>query len=101
MRLGFLLGEDEDTFCIMCPKTDQMFQTSNRNKNWVQQFQKLEDSATSETRGSDSISVQIAVVGALHLFGPQGVLALLEAEGWTIEKIAVPQPPVEEFLHGR
>ena len=49
----------------------------NRNKNWIPQI-------TSLFTGEDDYLV---IVGAAHMLGDQGVIRLLEAEGFTVEQL--------------
>ena len=50
---------------------------SDRNKNWIPKIEEL-------LKGKDDVLV---VVGAAHLVGTQGVVALLKAKGYTIEQM--------------
>lgn len=50
---------------------------SDRNKNWIPKIEEM-------LKGKDDALV---VVGAAHLVGSQGVLALLKAKGYTIEQM--------------
>lgn len=48
----------------------------DRNRNWLPKLTQMIDSAPTE----------LVLVGALHLAGPESVLAMLEAKGYTVEK---------------
>lgn len=48
-----------------------------RNYNWLPQVRKM----------AKTPEVELILVGAAHLIGPDGLLALLQAEGYTIEQI--------------
>jgi len=50
---------------------------TDRNKSWIPKLEEL-------ARGKDDALV---VVGAAHLVGKEGVLALLKAKGYTIEQL--------------
>lgn len=52
---------------------------AERNHNWLQKWPTL----TNES---------FIVVGALHLYGEQGLLALLEQQGWHISLLTTPDP---------
>ena len=49
----------------------------SRNRNWIPVI-------TDATQTHDDI---VVAVGAAHLIGDQGILQLLENEGWTITRI--------------
>jgi uncharacterized protein YbaP (TraB family) len=51
----------------------------DRNRAWVPQFERM----LARGRGHDVL----AVVGALHLLGDDGVVALLRARGYRVERI--------------
>ena len=50
---------------------------AERNRNWVKQWPGLPNES-------------FIVVGALHLYGEQGLLALLEQQGWRITPLTEP-----------
>lgn len=52
---------------------------AERNHNWLKKWSTLPNES-------------FIVVGALHLYGDQGLLALLEQQGWRITPLTVPGP---------
>jgi len=52
---------------------------AERNHNWLAKWQNLPEES-------------FIVVGALHLYGDQGLLALLERQGWRITLLTTPGP---------
>ncbi|MGS3175310.1 TraB/GumN family protein [Aeromonas sanarellii] len=52
---------------------------AERNRNWVKKWPGLPNES-------------FIVVGALHLYGEQGLLALLEQQGWRITSLTEPAP---------
>ncbi|MFM7968179.1 TraB/GumN family protein [Aeromonas sp. A-5] len=52
---------------------------AERNRNWVKKWPGLPNES-------------FIVVGALHLYGEQGLLALLEQQGWRITPLTTPGP---------
>ncbi|MDT8953883.1 TraB/GumN family protein [Aeromonas caviae] len=52
---------------------------AERNRNWVKKWQSLPNES-------------FIVVGALHLYGEHGLLALLEQQGWRITPLTDPAP---------
>ncbi|MEG0008366.1 MAG: TraB/GumN family protein [Aeromonas sp.] len=52
---------------------------AERNRNWVAKWPSLPNES-------------FIVVGALHLYGDQGLLALLEQQGWRITALTEPSP---------
>ena len=51
---------------------------ADRNRNWVPQIEKMLDDGNSDT---------LVIVGALHLAGPDGVVRLLQQQGYAVEQI--------------
>jgi len=51
---------------------------TNRNKSWVEQFEKLSE---------ENPATYFVLVGAGHYFGPNNIRELLEQKGYTVEKI--------------
>ena len=56
---------------------------AERNHNWVAKWPTLPNES-------------FIVVGALHLYGEQGLLALLEQQGWRITPLTEPTPPAAQ-----
>lgn len=56
---------------------------AERNRNWVAKWPSLPDES-------------FIVVGALHLYGEQGLLALLEQQGWRITPLTEPTLPAAQ-----
>ncbi|MGL5814052.1 MAG: TraB/GumN family protein [Aeromonas sp.] len=56
---------------------------AERNHNWVAKWSTLPNES-------------FIVVGALHLYGEQGLLALLERQGWRITPLTEPTPPAAQ-----
>lgn len=52
---------------------------AERNRNWIKKWPSLPNES-------------FIVVGALHLYGEQGLLALLEQQGWRITPLTEPAP---------
>ncbi len=51
---------------------------AQRNRNWIPQIEKMLDGGNDDT---------LLIVGALHLPGPDGVVHLLQQNGYTVERI--------------
>ena len=51
---------------------------TNRNKSWVERFEKLSE---------ENPATYFVLVGAGHYFGPNNIRELLEQKGYTVEKI--------------
>lgn len=94
-RAGDVPGLEAITLTEMMVKTPRTYQMVNvdRNQAWLPLLRRMLDG-----RGRDNVLV---VVGAMHLLGDDGLPAMLEQAGYTVERIcsacaAVESPMLEE-----
>lgn len=93
-RAGDVAGLEAISLTDMMAKTPRTYQLVNveRNQAWLPLLRRMLDG-----RGRDNVLV---VVGAMHLLGDDGLLALLEQAGYTVERIcsacAVVESPMLE-----
>lgn len=75
-RADLLFDEDMETMRSESPELYAAMFT-NRNRNWTLQIDELMETETGRI---------FVAVGAAHMTGPESVVHMLEAEGWTLER---------------